>query len=209
MRIERFIAIASFVVITGPGLLSAAEGAGPAERSEVTWRQVDHHSPQEGSPSLGPPGAGTTLLFYTDYQCPVCPRAARELPRLVAELDGMLRVEFRHNPLTMHRSALDAAAASRAAQRQGRFWEYHELLLQSRRFDRETLVALAERLSLHRDSFVRDLDDLALRDGILAEAEQARSAGAEATPGFLIKGKVQVGWGSYPQIRDFVRKNLQ
>src|SRR2546422_6014104 len=47
--------------------------AAPAER----------HSPRKGYPSLGPAGAKNTLVFFTDYQCPVCPRAARELDRLV------------------------------------------------------------------------------------------------------------------------------
>src|SRR5207249_6468347 len=66
------------------------------------------------------PISKNTLIFFTDYQCPVCPRAARELDQLVADFDGTLRVELHHNPLAMHKNAYDAAAAAKAAQRQGK-----------------------------------------------------------------------------------------
>lgn len=170
---------------------------------------VERHSPRDGSPSLGPENAKSTLVFYTDYQCPVCPRAARELPRLVAEMNGALRVELRHHPLPMHRGALDVAAASRAAQRQGRFWEYHDLLLASEgRTDRATLISLARNLGLDEGVFLHDMDDPALRQGILDEAQEAQRLGADGTPGFMINGHVEVGWASYSWILDVVHRQM-
>jgi 2-hydroxychromene-2-carboxylate isomerase len=138
-------------------------------------------------------------------QCPVCPRAARELDRLVADFQGDLRVELHHSPLPMHRNALDAAAAAKAAQRQGRFWEYHEALLAARRFDREALLGLAATVGLDRDAFARDFDDPELRRQVAVEAKGASDAGARGTPGFLIDGHVEVGWASLSWLERAIR----
>ncbi|HEV8700860.1 MAG TPA: thioredoxin domain-containing protein [Candidatus Polarisedimenticolia bacterium] len=182
-----------------PGSKVAAAAGAPAAAG------VERHSPPEGYPSLGPAGAPNTLVFFTDYQCPVCPRAAREMENLVASFKGELRVELHHNPLVMHRNAYDAAAAAKAAQRQGKFWEYHAALLETRTFDRSALVELAGRLGLNRASFERDFDDPKLRERVTAEAKEALDANALGTPGFLINGHVEVGWASLPWLEQVVR----
>jgi len=127
------------------------------------------------------------------------------MENLVARFKGELRVELHHNPLVMHRNAYDAASAAKAAQRQGKFWEYHAALLESRTFDRAALIDLAGRLGLDRLRFVRDFDDPKLRDRVTAEAKEALDANALGTPGFLINGHVEVGWASLPWLEQVVR----
>jgi len=166
---------------------------------------TEHSSPPEGYPSLGPASARNTLVFFTDYQCPVCPRAARELERLVADFGGALRVELHHHPLAMHPNAFEAAMAAKAAQRQGRFWEYHAALLNSRQLDRATLVGLAVESGLDRDLFVRDLDDPNLRRQVADEGREAETVHAAGTPAFVILGHVEVGWASLAWLEQIVR----
>jgi protein-disulfide isomerase len=182
---------------------TAASAADPAHAAAFAARS----SPREGPPFIGPHDAPDALILFIDYQCPVCPRAAREMDKLVSEFAGALRVEIRHNPLAMHRDAFDASAAAKAAQRQGKFWEYHDLLLASRRHDRQTLTALAEQAGCEREAFLRDLDDAALRDEIRADMTAAGKAGAQATPGFLINGHAESGWASYEYIKGIVLKH--
>jgi protein-disulfide isomerase len=195
------LAWTAVLAAVNPGTVAGEEAApaAPAER----------HSPAKGYPSLGPAGAKNTLVFFTDYQCPVCPRAARELDRLVADFDGALRVELHHNPLAMHAHAYDAAVAAKAAQRQGKFWEYHEALLKSRTYDRETLMGLAAGLGLDREAFGRDFDDPKVRQQVTAEAKQALDVNALGTPGFLINGHVEVGWASLPWIEQVIREHAR
>ncbi len=123
----------------------------------------------------------------------------------MADFKGGLRIELHHNPLAMHRYAYDAAAAAKAAQRQGKFWEYHEALLKSKSFDRETLVGLAADLGLDGGTFARDFDDPKLRQQVTAEAQEALDANALGTPGFLINGHVEVGWASLPWLEQVIR----
>lgn len=199
-----FVAI---VLAGATGLATEAPDPGPSAGAPGVDFRVERHSPPEGSPSLGPLQAKNTLVFFTDYQCPVCPRAAREMERLVADFKGALRVEVRHNPLVMHPRAPDAAAAARAAQRQGKFWPYHEALLGSGHYDRDTLLALAATVGLDRDRFLRDFEDPALRSEVAREAKQAEDAGAIGTPGFLINGHVEVGWASLAWLEQVVRQH--
>ena len=131
------------------------------------------------------------------------------MDRLVANLNGSLRVEVHHNPLAMHKNAYDAAAAAKAAQRQGKFWEYNDVLLKAARFDRDTLIGLAGTVGLDKDAFVRDFDDPDLRKKVTAEAREALDASALGTPGFLINGHVEVGWASVAWLEQVVRKHMR
>lgn len=194
------------VLISGGAAAPAETDAGRAARAQPA---AERHSPSDGSPFLGVAGAPQTLILFIDYQCPVCPRAAREMPALVASFGGALKVEVRHNPLGMHPHAFDAAAAARAAQRQGKFWEYHDLLLDSGTYERQALIALAEQVGLDRTRFLKDFDDAELRQGILEEARQAESAGAMGTPGFLINGHAEVGWASLAWLQGVVRTHMK
>jgi len=199
--VVRGIVVCLAAVLIAPAA-ARAEDAAAVPRAE-------RHSPRQGYPSVGPEGARNTLIFFTDYQCPVCPRAARELDRLVADLNGALRIELHHNPLVMHRFAYDAASAAKAAQWQGKFWEYHELLLKSTRFDRDSLIALAGTAGLDRQKFQRDFDNQELRKQVTAEVKQALDANALGTPGFLINGHVEVGWASTEWLEQVIRQNLR
>ena len=180
-----------------------------AEGPAVPAARAERHSPPEGYPSLGPPAAKNTLVFFTDYQCPVCPRAARELDRLVLDFKGDLRVELHHNPLAMHKNAYDAAVAAKAAQRQGKFWEYHEALLASRSLTPEALAGLAASLGLDGEKFKRDFDDPKVRQQVTAEAKEALDVQALGTPGFLINGHVEVGWASLPWLEQVIRAHAR
>ena len=182
----------------------AAPAAAPAPAAGAV-PEVERHSPPKGAPSLGPENARNTLVFFTDYQCPVCPRAARELDRLVADFQGALRVEVRNNPLIMHKDAFDAAAAAKAAQRQGKFWEYHGALVASTAWDRATLLRLAQETGLDGAAFARDFDDPKVRDEVGADMKAAAEAKAVGTPAFLINGHVEVGWGSLPGLEQMIR----
>ena len=196
-------------VLLAGAAVRAGEAGDTANGNGSAAARAERHSPRQGYPSVGPAGANNTLIFFTDYQCPVCPRAARELDRLVADLNGALRIELHHNPLALHPFAYDAAAAAKAAQWQGRFWEYHELLLKSTRLDRDSLLALAGPAGLDREKFQRDFDDPVLRKQVTAEAKEALDANALGTPGFLINGHVEVGWASTAWLEQVIRRNLR
>src|SRR5256885_6078466 len=75
---------------------------------------------------LGPAEATVTLEEYGDFQCPPCGKLSEPINELQKKYN--LRVIFRQFPLPMHANAKEAAFASEAAARQGRFWQMHDVL---------------------------------------------------------------------------------
>jgi protein-disulfide isomerase len=102
----------------------------------------------------GPEGAHV-ILEYGDYECPYSRQAYRAIERVARDLDGELRVAFRHFPLTeIHPHALAAATAAEAAGLQGRFWEMHDVLYRHQRaLEDEDLEAYARSLGLDIERF--------------------------------------------------------
>jgi len=159
------------------------------------------------SPAKGPIDARVILLEVSDFQCPVCKRAYEPLRTLADDLPGQVRVVFKHNPLAMHRNAMNAAAASMAAARQGRFDAYADILFENQRaLSPEELMGHAERAGLDMARFRKDYEDVALRARAQAEGDAATALGAQGTPAFFVNGKMQVGWASYEAIKHMVTR---
>jgi protein-disulfide isomerase len=117
-------------------------------------------------------------------------------PKLYKEYvkDGTLRIEWRDFPYRGQES-VDAAVAARAAQAQGRFWEYHDLLYdnQSSGFSDENLLALAKRAGLDRRRFESDYENARYRGAVQADFQKGLNAGVNGTPTFFINGRMLVG----------------
>ena len=160
-------------------------------------------------PAFGPEAPKVRVLVLSDFQCPVCRRAVDATHQIAEEFPGEVRVEFWQHPLKMHRNAAAAAAASLAAHRQGKFWEYHDLLFANQRaLDNASLERYAVQLKLNLDTFKKDMADPTLRAEIAAQSGLARAVGARGTPAFLINGKLAVGWGSWNGFRGQVLREL-
>jgi protein-disulfide isomerase len=94
----------------------------------------------------------------------------------------------------MHPHARLAARASIAAERQGRFWEYHDVLLAHRdALAREDLERYAAQVGLDRARFVRDLDDPSVEARIEADEKQAEQLGVKGTPTAFVNGQRIIG----------------
>lgn len=113
------------------------------------------------------------------------------------------------NPLKMHRRAMAAALASAAADRQGKFWEYHDKLFEDqRRLSDSDLAAHAQALGLDMARFNKDLQDAELKAWIEQQAQAVNQLGARGTPAFFINGKKSVGWGSKMGIVGQIKREI-
>ena len=108
--------------------------------------------------------------------------------------DGTLRIEWRDFPYRGQES-VDAAVAARAAQAQGRFWEYHDLLYESQfsGFGDENLIALARRADLDVQRFENDYASGRYAELVEEDFRQGQRIGVTGTPTFLINDQVLVG----------------
>lgn len=155
--------------------------------------------------SLGRPDAPVLMVEFTDFECPFCASFVQgtraELIRRFVDA-GVLRLVTRDYPVTqIHPSAVAAAVAGRCAAAQGQFWPMYERLFATHDVewggyperDRGTFVELAGELGLDAAAFAACQDDPASEAAVLAEARVAEQLRVNATPSFLINGRLIVG----------------
>ena len=108
--------------------------------------------------------------------------------------DGTLRIEWRDFPYRGGES-VNAAVAARAAQAQGKFWEYHDLLYESQSsgFSDENLRALAEETELDMQRFEKDYENANYAELVRKDFQEGQRIGVNGTPTFLINDQVLVG----------------
>jgi protein-disulfide isomerase len=117
-------------------------------------------------------------------------------PKLYNEYvkDGTLRIEWRDFPYRGQES-VNAAVAARAAQAQGRFWEYHDLLYDSQfsGYSDENLMVLAKEAGLDTPQFESDYENARYEPTVRADFQKGLDLGVNGTPTFFINGKMLVG----------------
>lgn len=153
-----------------------------------------------GHPSLGDEYAPVVMVEYADFRCPFCGKFAREVqPGLVEKYveDGTLRMEWRDFPY-LGRESINAALAARAAQEQGMFWEYHDLLFEHQgprdgTPSDENLFALAEEAGLDARRFEKGLTGGTHESAITEDFLEGQKRGVTGTPTFYINDEVLVG----------------
>ncbi|MDQ3659382.1 MAG: DsbA family protein [Actinomycetota bacterium] len=117
-------------------------------------------------------------------------------PKLIDKYveSGTLRLEWRDFPYQGQES-VDAALAARAAQEQGKFWEYHDLLYetQDQGYSEERLVTLADEVGLDVEEFRASLESGENEAVVGEDFREGQERGVSGTPTFVINGQTLVG----------------
>jgi len=165
----------------------------------------------KGSPALGDPTQAKAIVYiFSDFQCPVCRRAADEMhPEIPAMLAKGALIVFKHNALEMHKNARPAALAAMAAHVQGKFWVFHDkLFANSSNLSPELFQTAARDLGLDLARFEADLKAPAVAEQVDREGKLARDLDAQGTPSYFVNGKKQVGWGSAFGLKAWVEQEI-
>ena len=101
-----------------------------------------------------------------------------------------VRFVFKHNPLSFHDKAMLAAEAAMEAQKQGKFWEYHDTMFEGMpALERADLDGYAETVGLDMKAFGAALDSHVHKERIMLDQADAGEVKASGTPSFYINGK--------------------
>jgi protein-disulfide isomerase len=121
-----------------------------------------------------------------------------------------VRFVFKHYPLSIHAQAPGAHRAAVAAQRQGKFWEMHDLIFENREsLDRATYVEHARSLGLDVAQFERDLDSREVKDAVDADVALAERLDIRGTPGFFINGRYLSGAQPFAAFKSIIDEELK
>jgi protein-disulfide isomerase len=159
-----------------------------------------------GEPFKGSRGAKAALIVFSDYQCPYSAGFAKmALPRLEADYvqTGKVRYVMRDLPLASHPQAFKAAEAAHCAGAQGKFWEMHDMLFRNQNtLSPAQFTMHAIGLRLKPVPFQLCLNTRRFAAGIEKDMADAKSAGINATPTFLVG--VQQGDGRVRVVKKLV-----
>ena len=162
-----------------------------------------------GRPVMGGANALVTIVEFSSFQCPFCGRVQPTLKQILDEFGDDVRLVFKQHPLPMQQNSRPAANASLAAHAQGKFWEYHALLMENQRaLSRADLERYAEQVGLDMDRFRADMDSNAYDEMIDADLATATRFGIRGTPNFLINGRNVVGAQPFEAFASVVREEI-
>jgi len=148
----------------------------------------------QGSTILGNPDAKITIVEFGDYQCTFCYKFHDETMKKIDQ--AYIKAEnvnfvYRDFPLNGPQSIL-ASEASYCAQKQNKFWEYHDTLYNNWGGEntgwitKNVLIGFANDIKLDLDSFSQCLENSEFKQKVLDNEQFAREIGIDATPSFLI-----------------------
>jgi protein-disulfide isomerase len=191
-----------FVIVISVGLLTLGSGTMLYRSNRIPVLTIPQDKIASGQDAgaelhvLGPVEAPITLEEFGDFQCPPCGVLSGPISQLEKDYSPRVRVIFRQFPLpAFHAHAVEAALASEAAGRQGRFWEMHDLLYREQSVwsvapDPQTLFnAYAGILGLNLDAFQKDMASEQLKARIAADQERGQTLGVTATPTVFINDR--------------------
>jgi protein-disulfide isomerase len=185
------IIVAVFLIATGAGV--------------ELYQNQDQPPPRTGKLAFGKPGAEqphirgaakapVALEEFGDFECGPCSLLYPILKKAEADYGERLSVMFREYPLSKHTHALEAARAAEAAGLQGRFWEMHDALYETRLVwlgatdTRRALISCAAKLGLDMERFQKDMDGEEVTKRIAADRERVTSLELDRTPSVFING---------------------
>ena len=184
-----FLAIPIIIgIIIGLGLTSNFE------KSSDDLSILNKENLIQGSTMLGNPNAKITIVEFGDYQCTFCYKFHDEtMKKINQEYIKTANVNFIYKdfPLNGEQSIL-ASEASYCAQKQNKFWEYHDTLYNNWGGENtgwiteNVLQGFARDVGLNLDEFSQCLENSEYRQKVLENEQFAREIGINATPSFLI-----------------------
>jgi protein-disulfide isomerase len=165
--------------------------------------------PVSGSPTRGPHDARITLVEFSDFECPYCSIAVGEVNNILSAYPRDIKLIYKQFPLSMHPHAPLAAAASLAANQQGKFWQMHDALFKNfRKLSRENILAMAKEIGLDMNKFTADLDSPKYQAEVQKDVADGETAGVYGTPSFFVNGKHYNGPLSLESIKPILDAEL-
>jgi protein-disulfide isomerase len=113
------------------------------------------------------------------------------LEQVLEKNPNQVKLVFKNFPLRNHKFAMEAAIAALAAEKQGKFWEFHDLLFKDyNRLNEPKVKEIAQQLKLDMEKFEKDRKDPQIRAMINRDLAEGNRAGVRGTPTVFINGRL-------------------
>jgi protein-disulfide isomerase len=144
----------------------------------------------DDDPAQGPLTAPVKVVMFSDFQCSACAAVYPLLKKTIAAYPGRVRFIVRDFPLeSIHTEAFDAARAAGAANAQGKFFEYTEILYKNQdALDPASLKKYAAQIGLNAAKFDIDFNSALVAAEVRKDLADAESYRITSTPTIFVNG---------------------
>jgi len=109
---------------------------------------------------------------------------------LLKKYPNQIKIVYKHFPIRSHKYSFKAAIAAMAAERQGKFWEFHDALFSKyNSLSDQTIQEIAGQLNLDPVKFENDSRDPAIADKVKQDYQEGLQLGLRGVPTVYINGK--------------------
>jgi protein-disulfide isomerase len=144
------------------------------------------------SPVGGNPKGDVTVVEFFDYNCPYCRKAFKDLETIMG-IDKNLRVVFKEYPIFGGASQI-AAKAALAAEKQGKYFQFHKALLEvDSRVTEDMVYRKAQEIGLDIERLKKDMESSDIAASIAETKRLADRLGIRGTPAFFVGDKLIPG----------------
>ena len=198
------VAVGLVVILIASGVLGGKNGGSTGDLLIPIRPTPPELVDPTNSRAVGPADAPVTVEVWSDFQCPACGLFARQVePDLIEEYVRAGTVQLVYRDMAFidgndpKGESHQAAAAARCSGDQGKFWQYHDYLMENQdgenkgAFSRERLDQIATAVGLDMAAYGSCMDGDAAVQAVTAETDQGRTAGVVSTPTLAINGVLQ------------------
>lgn len=144
------------------------------------------------TPVLGNPKGDVAVIEFFDYTCPYCKAVEPRLEKLLKD-DKNVKLVIKEFPILTPES-LVAAKVALAAQKQGKYEQYHQTLMNFKgRLTNDVIFDTAKSVGLDVERVRRDMAAPEITDEIIANFNLARGLRIFQTPAFIVGGHMLTG----------------
>jgi protein-disulfide isomerase len=137
------------------------------------------------SPVLGNAQGNVNVVEFFDYQCIHCKEMSSVMKKILQD-DPNVRIIHKQLPIFGDMSTL-AAKAALAAQKQNKYKEFHEALMQvEEKLSEDKIMNVAKQVGLNTKQLSKDMNDPALDEEIKSNYRMANDMSIMGTPAFII-----------------------
>ncbi len=131
------------------------------------------------------------------------------LEQVLEKYPEEVKIVFKNFPLNNHKFAKKAATAALAAESQGKFWEFHDLLFKNyNRLNDRKIRDIAVKLGLDMVKFDKKTKDPLIQERISRDLREGNRADVRGTPTVFINGK-RLRDRSLPGFQKVIDRELQ
>ena len=160
---------------------------------------------EDGDPVIGPADSVVTIYEFSDYNCGYCKRIFTDLQTVLSEQSDV-KLVVKEFPI-LAESSVVAAKAAIAAQRQGKFPDFHRTMMTWRgRIDDQAVLSSARTAGLEVARLQADMED-ELTLSVLTKTRAAATAlEIRGTPALVIGDQLIPGAISKAEILDLINQ---